>query len=127
MRMVRQVIVFDAADIHAESAFWPGSSEGASSRRRVGIASLTRLMSGGLECSTRRTTSRLTGLTAAHNSSISISTSKILGLRTRRRWPSGPDFSSQQPIWTPIKVTRHTPILLDIRFALDGGIPLEMR
>ena len=76
--MVRQVVVFDAADLDAESAFWAGIFGGrASSRMTVGTALLMPMASGGSAYSSHRTTSLRTGLTAARNRSTSISTLMI--------------------------------------------------
>jgi hypothetical protein len=61
MEMVRQVIVFDGADLEAESTFWAGISAGTSSGTTGFTASSTPPAIGMSAYSSRRTTRLPTG------------------------------------------------------------------
>ena len=96
MDMVRQVIVFDAADLRSESAFWAGILGGHVFEDDGWHSVIDAAGSGGSACSSPRTMFRPTGRTAHPSKCISTSTSRTLELRTtgdRPRRPTAPASS----------------------------------
>jgi hypothetical protein len=128
MKMVRQVIVFDAAELQAESAFWAALLGGhvfeddkfhsvidAAGEWRIGVQLAPNLF---------RPTGRVE---APNNKCTSTCTSKTRELRMKRPLDSVPDCSKQDPISMPPKATRCTPTPPGIPSASGGDNRPERR
>jgi hypothetical protein len=120
MDMVCQVIVFDAADLHAESAFWAGILGGhvfedddwhsvidAAGEWRIGVQLAPNHVPPDWPHGTP-------------SKYISTSTSTTREPRTKRRSPSAPDCSNQLLISMPPRATGSTQTRPGIRFASAG-------
>ncbi len=127
MDMVRQVIVFDAADLHAESTFWAGILGGHVFKDTIGTASSTRLESGGSACNWHRTMFRPTGRMERPSKCISTCTSMTREPRMKRQSASAPGCYNQLLIWMSPRVTRCMRTRLDIRSASAGDTRPEKR
>lgn len=127
MDMVRQVIVFDAADLHAESAFWAGVLGGqvfkddtwhsvidAAGEWRIGAQLAPDHVPPGWP-------------QGSPSKCISTCTSRIREPRTRRQSPSVPGCSSQLLISMPPRATRCTQTRPGIHFASAGDTRPERR
>ena len=127
MRVVRQVVVFDAADLHAESAFWAGILGGrvfmdqrwhsvidANGEWRMGVQlAPDHVPPDWPDGSPQQVHLDL----HVEDARVAHEEAMALGARLLRR----------VPISTPTRVIGHTPTPLAIRFALDGGVRPEMR
>ena len=98
MKIVRSVVVFDAADLHAESAFWAAMLGGRVFEDETWhtVIDATGHL-GGSACSWRSTTFPPTGRTAARSSYTSTCTSRTLARPTRRRSGWAPACFDQLP------------------------------
>jgi len=127
MKTVCQVVVFDAADLHAESAFWAGMLGGhvfeddewhsvidAAGEWRIGV----QLAPNHIPPDWPH---------GAPSRCISTSTSTTRGPRMKTRWPSAPGCSSQLLISMLPSVTGYTRTRPGIRFASAGDSHPERR
>ncbi len=127
MNLIRSVVVFDAANLHTESAFWAGILGGHVFEDESSTASSTPPESGGSACSSRPTTFPLTGRMGRLSKPILTSTWRTPNKRTTRRWRSVRACFWQHQISTAPKGPRCTPTQPVTRSASDGGILLERR
>lgn len=95
MKLMRNVIVFDAADRSAESAFWAGILGGHVIEDEAWHSVIDAAGSGGSGCSWHRTTSLLTGRTETLSKCTSTSTSMTHELHMKRQSPLAPDCFNQ--------------------------------
>jgi hypothetical protein len=125
--MVRQVIVFDTTDLHAESAFWAGILGGrvfeddrwhsvtdAAGEWRIGVQLAPKHIP-----PDRPDDSPQQVHLDLHVDDPRVAHKDAMALGARLFQPL--------PTSMPTAATRHTPTRPDIRFASDGGIRLEMR